>query len=280
VQPAEDIPFFFACESEELLGILTVPEHAGTSAMIVVVGGPQYRVGSHRQFVHLARRVAAQGVTSMRFDYRGMGDSSGAMRPFDTIDTDLRAAVDALLAKRPGIERIALWGLCDGASAVCFYAASDPRITDVVLVNPWVRTESGQAQTQLRHYYGQRLLERAFWRKVFHLELDLRGSLGELFAKVGAVALGRKRAASGAGLPLPERMATDLGRFGGRVLLILSSNDYTAREFDLARSASATWSQALRRAEFKTVEADHTFSNEAAKGTVAEITAEWLTAAL
>ena len=39
--------------------------------MVIVVGGPQYRAGSHRQFTLLARHIAAAGYPVLRFDARG-----------------------------------------------------------------------------------------------------------------------------------------------------------------------------------------------------------------
>ncbi|MFB1029241.1 MAG: hydrolase 1, exosortase A system-associated, partial [Thauera sp.] len=76
-----EIAQIFPCEGEELIGILALPETAVTRlGVLVVVGGPQYRVGSHRQFVLLARALAKSGVPCMRFDYRGMGDATGEMR--------------------------------------------------------------------------------------------------------------------------------------------------------------------------------------------------------
>jgi len=61
--------------------VVSVPGEADAAAadtgVLIVVGGPQYRVGSHRQFVMLARFLADHGVPCMRFDYRGMGDVSG-----------------------------------------------------------------------------------------------------------------------------------------------------------------------------------------------------------
>ena len=103
----------------------------------------------------------------MRFDYRGIGDSEGERRTFEDIDPDIRAAIDAFVHQVPSIERIVLWGLCDGASAACLYAPIDPRISGLVLANPWVHTEATQAETYLRHYYVRRLVEPAFWRKLF-----------------------------------------------------------------------------------------------------------------
>ncbi len=76
-------PVLFECEGEQLVGVIALPELRRAIAVLVVVGGPQYRAGSHRQFVLLARRLAAAGFPVLRFDYRGMGDSTGAARTFE-----------------------------------------------------------------------------------------------------------------------------------------------------------------------------------------------------
>ena len=67
----------FDCVEEQLLGVVSLPAQASDIGVLVIVGGPQYRVGSHRQFVLLARYLAASGYPVLRFDVRGMGDSSG-----------------------------------------------------------------------------------------------------------------------------------------------------------------------------------------------------------
>ena len=51
------------------VGVLSVPTGTPQSVVIVVVGGPQYRVGSHRQFVQLSRALASAGHATLRFDY-------------------------------------------------------------------------------------------------------------------------------------------------------------------------------------------------------------------
>ena len=48
----------FPCGDATLLGIISVPDSADDTGVVVIVGGPQYRVGSHRQFVLLARSLA------------------------------------------------------------------------------------------------------------------------------------------------------------------------------------------------------------------------------
>ena len=92
--------FSFSCEGSWLYGILSLPkEEVASRGVLIVVGGPQYRVGSHRQFTLLARDLAAHGVPVMRFDYRGMGDSEGDARDFEDINEDLCCAADQFFEK-------------------------------------------------------------------------------------------------------------------------------------------------------------------------------------
>src|ERR1041385_7937579 len=78
----------FDCASERLVGVVAEPDNASEVGVVVVVGGPQYRVGSHRQFLLLSRRLVDAGIAVLRFDYRGMGDSTGATCSFDDISLD------------------------------------------------------------------------------------------------------------------------------------------------------------------------------------------------
>ena len=84
----------FSCHDSWLYGILSLPEKVISRGILIVVGGPQYRVGSHRQFMLLARHLAAHGVPVMCFDCRGMGDSEGDARNFEGIEDDLYCAID------------------------------------------------------------------------------------------------------------------------------------------------------------------------------------------
>lgn len=55
----------FACAGDTLLGILARPA-TPADTVVVVVGGPQYRAGSHRQFLRLPRALAASGIAVQR----------------------------------------------------------------------------------------------------------------------------------------------------------------------------------------------------------------------
>jgi exosortase A-associated hydrolase 1 len=286
ITPFAETPVNFQCRGENLFGIV---HHGGKFTEVgalVVVGGPQYRVGSHRQFVLLARYLAARGIPVMRFDVRGMGDSRGEPCAFDDIDDDIGAAIDCFLQSCPSLQRVILWGLCDAASASLFYGYQDPRVQGMVLLNPWVFSRQGAAKAVLKHYYLQRLSSKDFWAKVLSLKFDYRASLasfaGLLHLAARRVERGEARPVSvkvAVDLPLPLRMRLCLERFTFPVLLILSGRDLTADEFRDAVNADPQW-QALLAAPRLTrrdfVEADHTFSSAVWRDQVAEWTANWI----
>ncbi len=100
----------FACQGEELVGILGRPAAPRALGVVIVVGGPQYRTGSHRQFTLLARHLLQEGFAVLRFDCRGMGDSGGEFPGFEHISADIAAAVDTLCEHIPAVRRVVLWG--------------------------------------------------------------------------------------------------------------------------------------------------------------------------
>ena len=268
----------FPCQGDWLYGVLSLPQGACSRGVLIVVGGPQYRAGSHRQFTLLARSLAAQGIAAMRFDYRGMGDSEGEARSFDTVDEDLRAAIDHFTAAVPGMRQVVLWGLCDAASATLMYAPGDPRVSGLVLLNPWVRTPDGLARTTLKHYYRSRLRQPDFWRRVVRGKFELRRSLSSMFGLVRA-AFAPVRAASAGSASLRERMHASMRQFGGQVLVIVSGADLTGREFcDLADS-SPEWKRLIdapRVTRRQLDLADHTFSRRDWRDQVAAWTGQWV----
>lgn len=274
----------FRCDGCRLFGILAQPHQSFGRGVLIVVGGPQYRVGSHRQFTLLARELAARGTPVLRFDYRGMGDSEGDRRTFEAIGMDIRTAIDAFLELSPRLGEVVIWGLCDAASAALFYAYQDPRVTGLVLLNPWVRTEQGIARAHLRHYYGARLFQASLWRKVVRGELSFHQT-GTALRKLIVDAMDTRSAPGAVQMaeeaPLPERMEEGLRRFRGRVLLILSGNDMTAREFKDLIAGSRRWQNLLadaRVTRHELHEANHTFARSEWAEQVARLTAEWVQA--
>lgn len=273
----------FDCVGERLIGVLSAPSAgvaAARSGIVIVVGGPQYRAGSHRQFVQLARSLASQGHAVLRFDCRGMGDSEGAQRTFETVHSDVAAAIDALQTQAPLIDHLVLFGLCDGASAALLYLyeTNDRRVTGLCLLNPWVRSAESLARTHLKHYYLDRLMGRTFWRKL------LRGGVG-LDALADLVGSVRQSVAKHQGHfnaprpPFQHAMAQAWRRFDGRILLVLSGKDLTASEFVDHATASSEWQGTIANAGVDRVvlpDADHTLSQPVEQVRFQQAFMEWL----
>jgi len=255
----------FGCAGESLLGIIAAPAKGQIApiGVVIVVGGPQYRAGSHRMFTLLARSLAAAGYTALRFDYRGMGDSEGQPRDFESISQDIGAAVDALMAQSSRLKEVVLWGLCDGASAVLLDVRSrpDPRLTGLFLINPWVRSPAGLAKAHVKHYYGRRLMQAGFWSKLLQGKIGSSALLG--LARNASMAWRSRPTAADQKQSFQELMAQGLLGFPGTVTLILSGRDLVAKEFIEQSSNDAQWRRAMQMPNLQRIdlaEADHIFS--------------------
>lgn len=250
---------------------------AGTprAAVLIIVGGPQYRVGSHRQFVLLARHLAANGCTVLRFDYGGMGDAGGEARTFENCGDHIRAACDRLLAEVPPGTKLVLWGLCDAASAIMMYASEDARVKGVVVANPWARNTATQAGTMLRSYYLRRLLSLDFWRKLLGGGVRVGESMGSLAQNV------RDSSGTAEAGGFIDRMRSGVEKLHCPMLLIISDRDLTAAEFLLTVERSKPWQKALAALDISRESiagADHTFSRRAWRDAAAVSTARWIEA--
>jgi exosortase A-associated hydrolase 1 len=285
----EETAVSFSCDGNCLYGVLSLPGQSAARGLLVVVGGPQYRAGSHRQFTLLARSLALRGIPVMRFDYRGMGDSEGDARGFTAIDDDLRAAIDQFMQAVPSLKEVVIWGLCDAASAALLYACRDRRVSGLVLLNPWVSTEQGIAKTYLKHYYLKRLFDAQLWRKIASGRFEFAAAGRSFFSLIGqafqrkkpSLEIDRHAADNGdCGVSLlPERMLDGFARFSGKLLLILSGNDLTAQEFSDLTSASGKWRELLASpnvTRHELAEANHTFSRRNWRTQVETWTADWM----
>ena len=291
----------FQCDGLRLIGVITRPlGHPRTTGVLILVGGPQYRAGSHRQFTLLARDLAGHGITSLRFDARGMGDSEGDPQCFDALDDDIEAAMNSLCTHEPRLRSIVIWGLCDAASAALIYGHRDSRVSGLVLLNPWVHTEASAARTRLKHYYLRRLVDLSFWRKLFSGHFRVGESLEDLGQSLRATFGPRQCAvkrfdhdylaigpdsASNIDQPQPvtanfiERMHEGLYRFTGEILCILSENDLIASEFDALINKDRSWRNTYRskRITQRFIPlANHTFSSHEWREAVSKFTVEFV----
>ncbi len=124
----------------QLVGILTRPEQPAAAAPAVVIlnAGVLHRVGPHRLHVVLARELAAAGVSCLRLDLGGIGDSvssSDATTFRESAVNDTRLALTGLTA-HTGARRFVIFGVCAGADNAIAAALVDERVAGIAIVDP------------------------------------------------------------------------------------------------------------------------------------------------
>jgi alpha-beta hydrolase superfamily lysophospholipase len=141
--------------ARDLFGILCsphiVPFRQPRPAVAILNTGSTHHVGDARYAVALARRLASQGVASLRVDLGGVGDSARSVDPAlmgggpdayrrarvrlfgRSYSADVTAALDALSAR--GYDTFVLVGVCSGAKFALDTAFSDPRVLGLALGN-------------------------------------------------------------------------------------------------------------------------------------------------
>ncbi|MCM3563253.1 hydrolase 1, exosortase A system-associated [Hydrogenophaga intermedia] len=273
---AADQPLAIGSPAGPLLGLLSQPAAdapARDIGMLIVPGGAQYRVGAHRQFRELAHELAAAGYPTLRFDLPGQGDSPGEPLPYTAIGPCLQAAGNALLQASPAAcRRIAVFGLCDGASAALLHAhacmkaqaqshaqadgqahpqanaTSEPTWAGIAMLNPWLEPDAQVQQARERHYYRQRLFSRALWRQLFSgglgmasVRAALRSAMGSRASPPGGPANASVKApmnspTNGPPVLQPADVNAALAQawvaWPGQLLLIVGGADLSGQTFD------------------------------------------------
>lgn len=284
-----EVPVVFDCQGSRLVGVVHVPAQPRARGLLcVVAGGPQYRGGLARVQVRLARRLAAEGVPVMRFDYRGLGDSEGRFRGFPDVEADIGAALQVFLQQVPAMREVALWGGCDASSASLINGWKFPPVTGLLLGNPWVHSEETSDQVAVAHY-RQRLRDKDFWLKLLRGGYNPLPALATLLRRSRARLWRRLTGAQGSApvaerddpaLPFQQRMCIGLSRFRGDVLMVMSGRSLVSMEFDQLVSQSPAWQRALggpgNLVRVDLPEADQAYSNIASQREIIELVTRWM----
>lgn len=157
-----ETPLFFKNKDYNLFGVLHEPEpnqpnklsqpnqpnqpgQLSQQQVGVVFCHPfaEEKLISHRVMVNLARKLTAHGLTCLRFDEMGHGDSEGNFED-STIETrlsDIRCTVD-FLCENTGVERVCLLGVRFGATLAALACAYNTKIDSLILISPIVEGRS------------------------------------------------------------------------------------------------------------------------------------------
>lgn len=167
----------FSVGSQRLYGMLHTPDGdapaPGWPAVVLLHGFTGNRVEGHRNFVLFSRLLAARGVASLRFDFRGSGESQG-----DFSETTLAGQVQDVqaafeyLRRQPGLdpERAMLLGFSLGGLVACL-SLTDVKPHRLALWAPalpelWLRHLRGGVLPPVVTDYGGWPLGRAFLQEI------------------------------------------------------------------------------------------------------------------
>ncbi len=279
---AREEAFMFG-PSGQLLGILCEPEErheARTSDAVIFLNvGSNHRVGASRMYVKMARTLAGRGITSLRFDVSGVGDSVSPLgienRPYaKEAVLDARAAMDVLKAQREA-QRFFLVGLCSGAYLAFRTAHVDERVVGQILINTqtfhWKEGDTLEVSLRKNYrstrYYTTEMWNPRVWGRVLRGEVNATGIAGTLATR--ALERAKREAAASIARVRHGRLEIDdvaaqfkdILKRGTETLLVFGANDGGLDRMETHLGADATKLEKFRNFRLEIIEGtDHTFT--------------------
>jgi exosortase A-associated hydrolase 1 len=255
----------FACAGETLAA--TLDEAPGTTGLLIVSGGNEIRIGAHRGMAELAATVAASGHPVLRYDRRGIGDSTGENNGFESTTEDIHEAALAFRREAPHLTRIVAFGNCDAASALTLFHTGTG-IDALVLTNPWTieADEKGgddlPPAAAIRSRYVEKLKNPRELLRLFTGGVNIRKLVSGLL-----------KASSKQSQPLaslPARLAAALGASETPTTILLARADNTALAF-ADHWKSGAFAPARARCDVETCDTDsHSFARPQDKAWLTE----------
>jgi pimeloyl-ACP methyl ester carboxylesterase len=243
---ANEVVGFFGSGEELLFGVVTLPvgEPRGTGVVLLSAASWIPAAGKNRLWVHMARRLAADGYHVLRFDYHGVGESTGEVDEYGLdphFDADVAAGVEWL--RSYGADRIVLAGWCFGARLALRNASRIPGIDGVIALSLLLVESEGAvtdpksnpplARRALRRETLRRLANRRYraiyWRVI-------KGRLRALGAGARNRVTGGKADRWSSRAFLDEMSAA--GRLGIPVAAVFGSEEPFYRYFQEARAGA------------------------------------------
>jgi pimeloyl-ACP methyl ester carboxylesterase len=279
-QVAREEAFVFG---NRLFGILCEPAARGPQrtreAVVFLNVGSNHRVGSNRMYVKMARSMAARGLTSLRFDISGIGDSVSDAKLENRLYApeavlDVQTAMTELTSLRQ-VERFYLVGLCSGAYLAYKSALADKRVAGQILINTqtFAWKDGDTLEVSLRknyrstRFYTQEMWNPQTWKRVLRGEVNARGIASTLAERAVARAV---RGAQGAvarvrhgAFEMDEVAANfkEILKRGTETLLVFGSNDGGLDLMETHLGPRAKKMEALPNFRLEIVDgSDHTFT--------------------
>ena len=142
------------------------------AVVLVSVAGPTDRdlsLGNHKYFKVLADGLADEGIASIRYDDRGVGESEGEFLSTDLNDRTMDAcnAMQILKEQFPDVLRFGFIGMSEGAGISIKTTDLCPGASFIILLSPPVRPGRIEMKNQM-----SRLLAASFFSEEQKLEIE------------------------------------------------------------------------------------------------------------
>lgn len=164
-----------------MVGVLTTPTEGepGPLGVLLLNAGVIHRVGPHRVNVIMARAIAELGLTALRFDQSGLGDSpprKDVTDLRDSVERDMDAAM-TYMSEAHGFERFLVVGICSGARLALQTAYIDDRVAAALVIDPPAyKTARGVVS-----HFAPRLLKAESWKTALSGKNErLKGAMDRL----------------------------------------------------------------------------------------------------
>lgn len=297
VQPIEDVPALrlaghgvretpvrvVAGESTRLFGVLAEPEgrscQRGRPAVLMLNSGAVHHIGPNRLWVRLARRWASRGVTVLRIDLGGVGDSPARPGAPENVVYSAHAMQDiadalAYLREEVGAGECHLLGLCSGGYHAFKAAVAGQPVASSTVINPLTYCwRDGDTLRDVKDYelgaltarYRGKFFTREPWLKLLHGQLDARVIFDvgrrRIWARVSALLL---RLARRLRIPLRNDLASELAQVARQGVLLRFIFAAKAPGYELLRQQSGGAIDRLQERRLASLDfvpdADHTFT--------------------
>ena len=205
-------------------GMLHRPQGEVMRTVLFLHGWSGDRQGPHRMFVDFARRLAEDGVASLRIDFRGRGESDGDSATIASMTDDAEAACNWLKAEGlldGGLEVVAI---CSGTKvAIALSTRFQPQRLVLLSAEAMgaLRAKDAAATKTLHalRAYARKLLRKETWRKIFK---------GEVRTDMVGKALVRHETRSAEEAVWEDKVLARFASFGGTLRFIFGGSDPAA----------------------------------------------------
>ncbi len=145
-----ETPVLFDVGESQLFGMITHPETPNGVGVMIIQGGDTVNVSLQRNrlAVRMARELAERGYTCLRFDYHGLGESTGTIGELrlSTPFTEDAEAAARVLREQQGVDHLVLAGACFSSRTALSTAPLLEDVSAVVMATPpigsYERTEA------------------------------------------------------------------------------------------------------------------------------------------